>query len=159
MGKDPSFNLGRLLNLVGDDFIKLPDPTIVDGWLQSIAGPDGRGSPGQRCEFLKAHAKLREFMKETLTESDFGNSAEAFYKKEIVIKNIDQITNNIKNKKMFQKLNKLESDVRLEKQRAREALNPSNVYNENQAFSTWMESDEAKKETDECLGIYQKVMG
>ena len=78
---DPSFNLGRLFNLLGEDFIKLPDPTIVDGWLQSIAGPDGKGSPGRRCEFLKAHAKLREFLKETLTESDYGNSAEAFYKK------------------------------------------------------------------------------
>ena len=157
--KDPSFNLGRLFNLLGEDFIKLPDPTIVDGWLQSIAGPDGKGSPGRRCEFLKAHAKLREFLKETLTESDYGNSAEAFYKKEIVIKNIDQITTNIKNKKMFQKLNKSASEVSLEKQQAREALNPSNVHNETQAVSTWMESDEAKKETEECLAIYRKVMG
>ena len=60
---------------------------------------------------------------------------------------------------MFQKLNKLDSEVRLEKQQAREALNPSNVHNETQAVSTWMESDEAKKETEECLAIYRKVMG
>lgn len=155
--KDPTFNLGRLLNLAGNDFVQLPDPTIVDGWLQSIAAPDGSDTPGHQCECLKSHSNLREFLKETLSETDFGNTAEDWYRKEMAIKKIDQIAMTIKNKSMFRKLNNLETAKREEKQQALEALNPSNIHNETKIVSTWMESDECKKEADECLDIYNKV--
>ena len=118
--KDPTFNLGRLLNLAGNDFVQLPDPTIVDGWLQSIAAPDGSDTLGHQCECLKSHSNLREFLKETLSETDVGNTAEDWYRKEMAIKKIDQIAMNIKNKGMFRKLNNLETAKREEKQQALE---------------------------------------
>ena len=92
----------------------------MDGWLQSIAAPDGSDTLGHQCECLKSHSNLREFLKETLSETDVGNTAEDWYRKMMAIKKIDQIAMNIKNKGMFRKLNNLETAKREEKQQALE---------------------------------------
>ena len=77
---DQSFNLRRLVSPAEDNFINLPDPTSVDGWLQSIEGP------GRRKEALKAHAQFRDYLKERLMQKDFGKATDDYIRREIVIK-------------------------------------------------------------------------
>ena len=51
------YNLSRHLNPSSEDFMELPDPTVVGEWVSSIAGESGKEKPSRRKECLKAHAK------------------------------------------------------------------------------------------------------
>ena len=149
---DQSFNLRRLVSPAEDNFINLPDPTSVDGWLQSIDGP------GRRKEALKAHAQFRDYLKERLMQKDFGKATDDYIRREIVIKNLENIAVTIKKKKLFQKLQKLEEEERSQKQLAKDLINPSNTHNEQLAVQRWFDSKEAKEEEEKCLEIYNKTM-
>ena len=152
---DPKFNLQRLLNPLDEDFLELADPTTVDGWFR--AGSE-ESNPIRCRERLKHHAKFREFLIEKLRKAEFGKSAEAYYKKEMVIKNLGQISTNIKTKNLYQRLQKSEDNERIERERAREVLYPRNVHNEIVSVSKWYESDEGKAEEQACLKIYKSAV-
>ena len=155
--KDASFNLQRLLNPLNDDFLEIADPTAIDGWIQRGTGPNGERLPGRCREKLKGHARFRDFLKAKLMKAEFGMSAEAYFKRDMIIKNIEQITQTIKSKKVFQQLQKMEDSEKLEREQAREVLFPKNVFNEMKAVSRWYKSEEAKEEEGACLNIYKKA--
>ena len=154
----PDYNLGRHLTPLSEDFLEVSDPTNLNGWIQSIGGPGGKLQPGRRKEMLKSHARWRDFITEKLQATDFGNSAESFYKKEIILKNLEQISTQIKKKNLFAKLSKLEVQERVEKQKAREVVYPSNNFNEQQSVKKWFESEEAKIEEEICLKNYERCL-
>ena len=119
---DKTFNLKRLLSPEKENFIYLPDPTSVGGWFQSIEGP------GRCKEVLKAHALFREYLKERLKQKDFGSATDNHKKRERLLKNLENIAVTIKNKKLFQKLQKLEEEQRREKQLVKDPFNPSSAH-------------------------------
>ena len=51
------YNLSRHLHPNSEDFMELPDPTVVGQWISSIAGKSGKELPSRRKEMLKAHAR------------------------------------------------------------------------------------------------------
>ena len=152
------YNLERHLNPLSEDFLEVSDPTAVDGWIQTNAGDSGKLNPGRRREQLKSHARFRDYIHEKLTKTSFGSSADSYYKKEIVLKRLEQIASKISKKKIFQQLNKLETEERLQKQKARSVVYPSNNYNEQRAVVNWFESEKAKLEEKDCLQIYNKCI-
>ena len=91
-------------------------------------------------------------------QKDFGKATEDYIRREIVLKNLETIAVTIKNKKLFQKLQKLEDEQRSQKQLATNLLNPSNSHNEQLAVQKWFDSKEAKEEEEKCLEIYNKTM-
>ena len=52
------YNLSRHLNPNKEEFIELPDPTVLGEWVPSIAGKSGNEKPSRRKEYLKAHARF-----------------------------------------------------------------------------------------------------
>ena len=155
---DSKFNLKRLLNPLDDDFLELPDPTTVDGWFQEGCGLSGENDPIRCRERLKHHANFRDFLIEKLRNAEFGRSAEAYYKKDMIIKNLEQISTIVKTKQLYNRIKKSEDDEKAERERARQVLFPSSVHNETVAVSKWYESDEAKSEEQACLKIYKSVV-
>ena len=156
--KHEGFNLEQHFIPLSPSFVEVKDPTITGGWLQSIAGPSGKAEPSRRKEMLKAHARWRSYTKEKLEDTDLGFTGEALYKKEILLKNLDKITEKISVKKVFSQLSKLENQARTQKLRAREIVYPSQNFSEQTAVKRWFQSDKAKEEDEACLKIYKKAM-
>ena len=154
----PHYNLERHFTPMAEDFLEVTDPTCSHGWLQSIAGPSGKDLPGRRKEMLKSHARWRDFVLEKLTRADFGSSADGLYKREISIKNLDQIANRIKKKQVFSQLSNLENQLRSQKQKARAIVYPSNNFQEQQSVKQWFMSEEAKEEERFCMKVYDKSL-
>ena len=156
--KHEDYDLDKHFFPLSISFMEVKDPTIIGGWIQSIGGPSGKSEPSRRKEMLKAHARWRGFVKEKLEETDFGFTGEAFYKKEIILKNLEKISEKISVKKIFSQLSKLENQARTQKQKARQILYPSQNYKEQTSVKKWFESAKAKEEEEACLKIYQKAM-
>ena len=156
--KHEDYDLSQHFIPLSDGFVEVKDPTIIGGWIQSIGGPSGKSEPSRRKEMLKAHARWRDFVQEKLVDIEFGSTAEAFYKKEIIIKKLENISEKISKKKIFSQLTKLENQARTQKQRARQILYPSQNFREQNSVKKWFESAEAKEEEEACLKIYQKGM-
>ena len=141
-----------------DKCVEVEDPTSAEGWIQSVGGPSGKENPGRRKEMLKSHARWRDFCTEKLRKQDFGSSAEGFIKKESLIKNLEQISEKIKKKQVFSKLSKLEEQRRIEKEKARAVVYPSNNFREQNSVKVWFASSEAKEEEAICIKIYEKTL-
>ena len=156
--KIPGYDLGLHFDPHSDGFLEVRDPTATGGWIQSLAGPSGKSEPSRRKEMLKCHARWRQFVIEKLEDVSFGSMAEAFYRKEIVIKNLIKISEKISQKKVFSQLTKLESQARTQKQRARQILFPSQNFKEQNSVKMWFESAVAEEEETACLKIYHKSM-
>ena len=73
---------------------------------------------------------MRDFLIEELENTDFGNSAEGFIRKDAVLKKIQNIGKKISERNLFDKLKRLEDQERFRKQEAREIVFPSNNFNE-----------------------------
>ena len=155
---NPNYNLQQHFCPSSPDFLVVKDPTTLGGWIHSSGGKSGKEDPGRRKEQLKAHARWRDFVAEKLEATDFGNTSDMFYKKEIILKNLNKITLNIKKLNLFSQLSKLEAQVRIEKQKAREVIFPQNNFGEQNAVKIWFSSKEALEEEKECMKIYQKSM-
>ena len=156
--KIENYDLGRHFSQMSDDFLEVRDPSSVGDWIHSIAGPSGKQEPGRRKEMLKSHARWRDYVYEKLENLSFGSSAEAFHKKDIILRNLKNITEKIASKKIFHQLTKLENQNRTLKQKARQLLFPSQNFQEQQAVKVWFQSNEAKAEEESCMKIYLKSM-
>ena len=154
--KTEHYSLACYFNPDSEHFLEVEDPSVTNGWIQEIGGKSGKENPGRRKEKLKSHARWRDFVAEKIQGFNFGSSAEAFYRKEMMIKNIEQITVKIKRKQIFSKLTKLEEQNRIEKLKAKSVINPNNSYLEQKAVKQWYLSQEAKDEERECMKIYDK---
>ena len=154
--KDPDFNLKRLVSPKDKDFLELADPSEPGGWLESVSGDSGRKDPGRRREMLKAHVSFRNYLYQKLIKSDFGSQTEDYLKRQMVLKNLDNIERTIEKKKLFKVWNNMEIKEKNERLKARNVLSPSNDYNEAHCVIVWFESDEAKEEEIACLEIYDK---
>ena len=95
--------------------------TIVNCWLNTVNGESGKLNPGQRKEMCKSHTRWRDYVPEML-ENILRNSAEDILKKENILKNLDKISMKVKNKQIFSKLDKLDNQLRQERQQARQTL-------------------------------------
>ena len=156
--RNQKFNLKSLISPLAEDFVELSDPTEVDGWLDSISGDDGNTAPGRRREMLKAHVQFRNYLLDKLSKQDFGKSAGDYFKRDMVLRNLNSIKTKIENDKVFQKLSKLEEKLRKEREKARSILFPEKIFNELNCVSTWFDSEKAKEEEAECDKIYEKCM-
>ena len=107
---------------------------------------------------LKAHAKLRDYLKHKIEEADevFGTGAVGLLRSQALVKNVDKITGIISSKKLFHKLNVLVNQEKLEKQKAVKVLNPSQTFNEERACDVWFESDTAMDLEQDSLNIWNK---
>ena len=153
-----NYNLNCHLNPMASDFREVSDPTTVGEWLSSIAGASGKEAPGRRREQLKCHARFREYVAEKLMKVNFGFDAEGLYKRELLLKNLDQISSKIKSKKVFTKLAALEAQARARKQQARKIVYPNNNFKEQQVVPLWYKSKEAQQEEKACMKIYERAM-
>ena len=108
---------------------------------------------------LKSLARWRDFVYEKLENQSFGSNAEAFHKKDIILRNLKIITDKIASKKIFNQLTKLEDQNRTLKQKARQLLFPSQNFQEQQAVKIWFQSKEAESEEEICMKIYKKNNG
>lgn len=97
-------------------------------------------------------------MIEELENTDFGNSAEGFIRKDAVLKKIQNIGKKISERNLFDKLKRLEDQERFRKQEAREIVFPSNNFNEQQAVKKWFSSDICKDEEKFCENVYNKCI-
>ena len=140
------------------DFLEVEDPTIVNGWLNSVAGESGKLNPGDRKEKCKSHARWRDYVREKLENTDFGNTAEDILKKDNILKNLDKISTKIKNKQIFSKLDKLDKQLRQEKKQARQVLYPQDNIMQQQCVKKWFSSEAAAQEEKECSAIYKKCI-
>ena len=63
-----------------------PNADHVEGWISSL-NEGGKQQPNRRKESLKAHARLREFLEEELSQTDFGKTSGDYIKKDGVLRN------------------------------------------------------------------------
>ena len=150
-----NYSLDRHFHISSLNLLEVKDPK---DWIDSSGGPSGKQKPSRRKEQLKAHAKWREFVKDKLEEQTEDSSLETLMKREILIKKIDKIGNKISDRQTFSQLSQLETHERLERQKAKETLNPSHSYNEVNCVQVWFTSKEAIKEEEECMKIWEKTV-
>ena len=86
--KDPNYSLMRHFTPNSDLFLEVKDPSVVQGWVNSVAGNSGKDNPGRRKEMLKSHARFRDFVQEKLENEDFGAGTEGLLRRELVLKNL-----------------------------------------------------------------------
>ena len=154
--EDPTYLLSRHLDITAVDLLEVKDPK---DWIDSVGGSTGSKNPSRRKEKLKAHAKWREFVKDQIEEQrDFEPSLENLMKKDLIVKRLDKIGAKIADRQTFTQLSQLETQERLERLKAKEILNPSHSYNETNSVEVWFNSQEAMKEEDECIKIWEKAM-
>ena len=84
-------------------------------------------------------------MEEKLGSINLG-TLEDLMKRDHVVRRLKQIGDKISKRQMFGQRTKLESQVRLEKQKALQILNPSQDFNEQNAVERWFKSKEAAEE-------------
>ena len=94
-------------------------------------------------------------MEEKLGSINLG-TLEDLMKRDHVVRRLKQIGDKISKRQMFGQRTKLESQVRLEKQKALQILNPSQDFNEQNAVERWFKSKEAAEEERVCLDNWNK---
>lgn len=94
------------------EFIEVCNPTLSNQWIHAMGGADGRQHPAKRREMLKAHARFREYVYEKVLLLDFGTSVDDLRKKEMFLKNLNDITNQLKKRKVFEELSRLVEEER-----------------------------------------------
>ena len=139
------------------NLIEVCDPTMSNQWVQAMGGEDGKQYPSKRTEMLKAHARFRDYVYEKISMLDFGRSVEDLMRKDIILKNLNDITNQIKKKKVFNHLTRLEENERKKTKIARKIVYPEEEFNENKAVSTWLTSKEAELEEEKQSLFYEDV--
>ena len=154
--KIPDFNLKRHLEFLSEKFLELKDPTVVDGWFDWVTEISGKDEPGRLRQKLNAFTALLKFLVEEFNNQNFEFSVESYLKRDMCLKHIQNIRDQISEKKIFQQLNSKEDDQRLEKQKAKNLLEPSQNHNERNIVKNWFESDEAKQIDKECMEIYDE---
>ena len=155
-----NYNLTRHTDCFSPRFLELKDPSVHGGWLDSVAGESGLMNPGRRIEMLKAFRKLQDFVTYEInnTNLEVHNSVEAYCKRDLVLKRLNQISNEISKKKLFDYFGKLVEDEKSRKQEAIETLDPSIKFKEKNIVKTWSASAEAVKEEEECRSIYKDFL-
>ena len=155
--KYKDYNLQQHVKEVDGKILEVCDPTAVGEWLQSIAGQDLKKDPARRFEMLKAHARYRDFVYEQISKINFGSSAEAYIKKDLILRNLKEITEKISKRQVFQKLTKLKTYEKEKLKIAREIVFPDENFNEQNAVSKWFGTEEARAEEEKNLAYYEKV--
>ena len=150
------YNLGRHIDFFSEKFLELKDPSSPGGWLEFEIEIDE--TPGRARQRLQADSKLREFVKDVISNVDIGSSINDYCKRDLIIKHIDNIGSSISKRKIFEKLTKLETQVFNEKQNAKEELDPSRIYKEQNLVKNWLDSETAKEEELKCMKIYQDFL-
>ena len=150
-----NFCLDRHFDIRCWNFLDVKDPK---DWIESTGGLSGKQKPSRRKEQLKAHAKWRAFVKDKLEEQTDDPSLEYLMKRELILKKLDKIGNKISGRQTFSQLSQLETHERLERQKAKEIINPSHSYNEQNCVQVWFMSKEAIKEEEECMKIWEKAV-
>jgi hypothetical protein len=156
--KIPNFSLKRYFSPNSEMFLEVKDPSVVNGWMSSVAGSSGKENPGRRKEMLKSHARFRDFVHEKLQNEDFGVGSDGLLRRELVIRNLVKISEKIKEKQLFSKLTKLETNLRTQKIKARDVINPTNNINEQRSVKQWFLSKQAHEEEKICMKIYEKCV-
>ena len=152
------FNLRKHMTPLHDDFLPVTDPTLPDEWLASMSGPSGLEDVGRQKEALKAHSRWREFVGDMMLTINFGGSPKDYVKRECILNGLKNITNKIREKKMFYNLTQLEEQRRKSKLKARKIVFPTNNFLEQQSCSLWFKSKAAKVEEERNNKIYEKAV-
>ena len=155
--KDPLFSLDRLVNPKREDFLEISNPLNVEGWISSL-NEGGKQQPIRRKECLKVHARLREFLEEELSETNFGKTSEDYIRKEGVLKHLREITNKITKGRTFRTLDRLEKEEKVTKAQAKKVIYPNNDFNEAKSVVKWFKSEQAQQEEKEAMDIYDKAI-
>ena len=152
------YNLRKHMIPLHEDFLQVTDPTLSDGWLASISGPSGLENVGRQKEALKAHSRWREFVGDMMLTINFGGLPKDYLKRECILNGLKNITNKIRDKKMFATLTQLEEERRKSKLKARKIIFPANNFLEQQSCSLWFKSKAAKLEEEKNNKIYEKAI-
>ena len=138
--KRPGFMLHDLLKFdKKDEFVQLKDP---QAWLDMIAGPTGNDNPSRQREMLKSHKQLRDYVARKLTEADFGADYQDLWWQDKIKKNLDQITKDLSDRGLWNKLKDLIGVEFNEKQISRDNLCPNKNANEIKANAVYFSSDQ-----------------
>ena len=87
----------------------------------------------------------------------FGNSLEALTRRSLIERNLETISENIKRRKLFGRLNTLINQEKHEKNVAKATLRPENNYNEKNSVKVWFASAEWKQIEEKMEDIYERA--
>ena len=152
----PGFSLMSFIELQSDNLIELPDPL---GW---IMGPRTESckkvdDPSRKIEKMKANARLIDFVRETLEDSEV-NDLHILTKRDHFVRRLQNLTDRIKDGKVLSKLKRMERVERRALQKAKVTLNPGTFYNEQQAITVWFNSAEAVEEDVSFQASWENCM-
>ena len=157
--KFKDYNLQKHVELSDDgSILEVSDPTALNQWLQSIVDCNGNPMPARRREMLKAHARFRDYIQEKVSSVNFGPEVEAFVKRDSILNNLKNISDQIKKKRCFYHLGKQEELERKKTKLARKIVDPAEDHKETKAVETWFASSEHEVEEKKNMETYNKAM-
>ena len=114
--------------------------------------------PGRRREMLKAHARFRDYVQEKISCVNFGPEVEAFVKRDSILNNLKNISEQIQKKRCFHHLDKQAGFERKKINLARKIVDPAEDHKETKAVETWFASSEHEAEEEKNMKTYEKSM-
>ena len=140
---DQNFNLEMLRSFSSNSLKSLTYPS---GWIIDSCGKDG----GKAIERLKSHSYLRSFLDYCV--DSYSSSNDFQEKKKIFKENLQAITKQITNGKMYKRYNKIANNHKQMLKKADKIMNPSKSSDIANCVRVWYNSDE-KVESDKGENI------
>ena len=149
VSNNENFSLENLRSFTSDEFHSLRHPR---DWLVDTCGEDGcKGT-----ERLKSHAALRKFLAYSVDKYD--NSALFESKKKLIRDNLEFISKDVTNGRLFKKYKKLEENFNQECERAKRIVNPSLDHNIQNCVVKWNNSFQKEELDRDHQFIYQEAI-
>ena len=150
---NPSFSLQNLLCFKDEaKFVMLKDPS---SWIDDIAGQDGRQNCIRRKEMYKAYKRLIFFVLKQLGKTDFATDAMSLLRQDKIKSNLKEVGEEINASKTWSKLQTLIDQEHKETEKAKQQVNPDEVFNASKGNKTYFNSPEFKKRLDKNLKIWE----
>ena len=153
---NPSFSLQNLLCFKDEaNLIELRDP---EEWINHIGGQDGRQNCIRRKEMYKAYKRLILFVLKQLGKTDFGTDLLSLLRRDKLKSSLKEVGEEINASKTWTKLQTLIDQEHKEIEKAKQQVNPDEVFNAAQGNQTYFNSPEFKKRIEKNLKIYKNGM-
>ena len=150
---NPSFSLQNLLCFKDEaKLVELKDPS---SWIDDIAGQDGRQNCIRRKEMYKAFKRLIFFVLKQLGKTDFATDVMSLFRRDKIKSNLKEVGEEINASKTWSKLQTLIDQEHKETEKAKQQVNPDEVFNAANGNQTYFNSPEFKKRLAKNLKIWE----
>ena len=153
---NPSFSLQNLLCFKDEaNLIELRDPS---DWVNDIGGQDGRQNCIRRKEMYKAYKRLILFVLKQLGKTNFGTDLFSLIRRDKLKSSLKEVAEEINASKTWSKLQTLIDQEHKELEKAKQQVNPDEVFNAAKGNQTYFNSPEFQKRIEKNLKIYENGM-